>query len=253
MTVGGAAKGKGTRPDGRRARELRSVEITPNYLRHAEGSALIACGATRVLCAASVQDSVPPFLRNSGRGWVTAEYGMLPRSTHTRSDREAARGKIGGRTQEIQRLIGRSLRAVVDMTALGERTIVIDCDVIEADGGTRTASITGAYVALALAVQRLQRAGVLTTSPLLDHVAAVSVGIVDKRLCLDLAYEEDSKAEVDMNVVMTGKGKFIEVQGTAEGKPFTATQLEAMTALATEGIATLVGLQKRVLAGDASA
>jgi ribonuclease PH len=253
MTVAGAAKGKGTRPDGRRARELRPVEITPNYLRHAEGSALIACGATRVLCAASVQDSVPPFLRNSGRGWVTAEYGMLPRSTHTRSDREAARGKVGGRTQEIQRLIGRSLRAVVDMTALGERTIVIDCDVIEADGGTRTASITGAYVALALAVQRLQRVGVLATSPLLDHVAAVSVGIVDKRLCLDLAYEEDSKAEVDMNVVMTGKGKFIEVQGTAEGKPFTATQLEAMTALATEGIATLVGLQKRVLSGTASA
>jgi ribonuclease PH len=253
MTVAAVAKGKGTRPDGRRARELRSVEITPNYLRHAEGSALIACGATRVLCAASIQESVPPFLRNSGRGWVTAEYGMLPRSTHTRSDREAARGKIGGRTQEIQRLIGRSLRAVVDMTLLGERTIVIDCDVIEADGGTRTASITGAYVALALAVQRLQRDGLLTASPLLDHVAAVSVGLVDKKLCLDLAYEEDSKAEVDMNVVMTGKGKFNEVQGTAEGKPFTATQLEAMTALATDGIATLVALQKRVLAGAVSA
>jgi ribonuclease PH len=228
------------------------VEITPGYLRHAEGSALIACGATRVLCAASIQESVPPFLRNSGRGWVTAEYGMLPRSTHTRSDREAARGKIGGRTQEIQRLIGRSLRAVVDMTLLGERTIVIDCDVIEADGGTRTASITGAYVALALAVRKLQGSGVLAASPLLDHVAAVSVGLVNKKLCLDLAYEEDSKAEVDMNVVMTGKGKFIEVQGTAEGKPFTATQLEAMTALATEGIATLVTLQKKVLAGTAS-
>jgi ribonuclease PH len=251
MTV--TAKGRGSRPDGRRARELRPVEITPNYLRHAEGSALIAFGGTRVLCAASVQESVPQWMRNSGRGWVTAEYGMLPRSTHTRSDREAARGKIGGRTQEIQRLIGRSLRAVIDMTVLGERTIWIDCDVIEADGGTRTASITGAYVALALAVQKLQRAGVLAASPLLDHVAAVSVGIVDKKLCLDLAYEEDSKAEVDMNIVMTGKGKFIEVQGTAEGKPFTATQLEAMTALATEGIGTLVGLQKQVLAESAGA
>ncbi len=258
MTVGSKARdaqgrARGSRPDGRRARELRPVEITPNYLRHAEGSALIAFGATRVLCAASVQDGVPPFLRNTGRGWVTAEYGMLPRSTHTRSDREAARGKIGGRTQEIQRLIGRSLRAVTDMAALGERTIWIDCDVIEADGGTRTAAITGAYVALALAVQRMQKAGVLAASPLVDHVAAVSVGIVDRKLCLDLAYEEDSKAEVDMNIVMTGKGKFIEVQGTAEGKPFTATQLEAMTALATEGIATLVGLQKKVLAESVSA
>lgn len=241
-------KKRGFRCDGRRGRELRSVEITPHYLRHAEGSALIACGATRVLCAASVQEGVPQWLRNGGRGWVTAEYGMLPRATHTRSDREAARGKVGGRTQEIQRLIGRSLRAVTDTTLLGERTIWIDCDVIEADGGTRTAAITGAYVALALAVRKLQAAGVLEASPLVDHVAAVSVGIVDKRLCLDLAYEEDRQAEVDMNVVMTGKGKFVEVQGTAEGKPFTATQLEAMTALATEGIATLVALQKRVLA-----
>ena len=249
MTAAGKTQAsRGSRPDGRRARELRPVVITPNYLRHAEGSALIAFGATRVLCAASVQDGVPPFLRNSGRGWVTAEYGMLPRSTHTRSDREAARGKVGGRTQEIQRLIGRSLRAVTDMSLLGERTIWIDCDVIEADGGTRTASITGAYVALALAVRGLLKSGALATSPLLDHVAAISVGMVDKKLCLDLAYEEDSKAEVDMNIVMTGKGKFIEVQGTAEGKPFTATQLEAMTALATEGIATLVTMQKQVLA-----
>ena len=247
MTVVG--KARGARPDGRRPRELRAVEITPNYLRHAEGSALISFGVTRVLCAASVQEGVPPFLRNSGRGWVTAEYGMLPRSTHTRSDREATRGKVGGRTQEIQRLIGRSLRAVTDMALLGERTIWIDCDVIEADGGTRTAAITGSYVALALAVRRLQGSGVLTASPLLDHVAAVSVGLVDKKLCLDLAYEEDSKAEVDMNVVMTGKGKFIEVQGTAEGKPFTAAQLSAMTALATDGIAQLVGLQRKVLAG----
>ncbi len=249
MQVGG--KSRGPRPDGRRARELRPVEITPNYLRHAEGSALITFGLTRVLCAASVQEGVPQFLRNSGRGWVTAEYGMLPRSTHTRSDREAARGKVGGRTQEIQRLIGRSLRAVVDMTKLGERTIWIDCDVIEADGGTRTAAITGAYVALALAVRGLLKGGQLTASPLVDHVGAISVGMIDKKLCLDLAYEEDSKAEVDMNVVMTGKGKFIEVQGTAEGKPFTAAQLAAMTALASEGIAQLIAVQKKVLAGDA--
>jgi ribonuclease PH len=251
MTVKSKTRSKargGTRPDGRRARELRSVTITPHYLRHAEGSALITCGVTRVLCAASVQDGVPQFLRNTGRGWVTAEYGMLPRSTHTRSDREAARGKVGGRTQEIQRLIGRSLRAVIDMTKLGERTIWIDCDVIEADGGTRTAAITGAYVALAIAVQRMVKAGDLKASPLLDHVAAVSVGMIDKKLCLDLAYEEDSKAEVDMNVVMTGKGKFIEVQGTAEGKPFTAAQLGAMTELATEGIVQLVALQKQVIA-----
>jgi ribonuclease PH len=245
MTV--AKKPRGSRPDGRRARELRPVEITADYLRHAEGSALIAFGATRVLCAASVQEGVPPFLRNSGRGWVTAEYGMLPRSTHTRSEREAARGKVGGRTQEIQRLIGRSLRAVTDMNALGERTIYLDCDVIEADGGTRTAAITGAYVALALAVRRLQQSGLLSAFPLVDHVAAVSVGMVDKRLCLDLAYEEDSRAEVDMNVVMTGKGKFIEVQGTAEGKPFTAAQLGGMTELASEGIAQLVAIQKHVL------
>jgi ribonuclease PH len=246
------SKPKASRPDGRRPRELRPVTITPHYLRHAEGSALITCGVTRVLCAASVQEGVPQFLRNTGRGWVTAEYGMLTRSTHTRSDREAARGKVGGRTQEIQRLIGRSLRAVIDMSKLGERTIWIDCDVIEADGGTRTAAITGAYVALAIAVERMVKAGDLKSSPLLDHVAAVSVGMIDNRLCLDLAYEEDSKAEVDMNVVMTGKGKFIEVQGTAEGKPFTAGQLAAMTELATEGITQLVALQKNVIAESSS-
>ena len=238
----------GGRLDGRRSRELRAVDITPNYLRHAEGSALIAFGATRVLCAASVEESVPPFLRNSGRGWVTAEYGMLPRSTHTRSDREAARGKVGGRTQEIQRLIGRSLRAVVDMTALGERTIVIDCDVIEADGGTRTAAITGAYVALALAVRKLLQNGALAASPLVDHVAAVSVGLVDKRLCLDLAYAEDSKAEVDMNVVMTSSGRFVEVQGTAEGAPFSRSELDELLSLAEHGIATLLDAQAGVLA-----
>jgi ribonuclease PH len=223
------------------------VTITPNYLRHAEGSALIELGLTRVLCAASVQEGVPPFLRNSGRGWVTAEYGMLPRSTHTRSDREAARGRIGGRTHEIQRLIGRSLRAVTNLAALGERSIWIDCDVIEADGGTRTAAITGAYVALALALRRLEEAGTLTGSPLSDAVAAVSVGIVDGRLCLDLAYAEDSRAEVDMNVVMTGHGRFIEVQGTAENKPFTAAQLAHMTALAADGIGRLVEMQRAVL------
>jgi ribonuclease PH len=238
---------RGARPDGRRPRELRPVVITPHYLRHAEGSALIALGLTRVLCAASVEESVPPFLRGSGRGWVTAEYGMLPRATHTRSDREAARGRIGGRTHEIQRLIGRSLRAVTNLAALGERTIWVDCDVIEADGGTRTAAITGAYVALALALRKLEAAGAITASPLTDAVAAVSVGLVDRRLCLDLAYTEDSRAEVDMNVVMTGRGRFVEVQGTAEGKPFTAGELARMTTLAAEGVARLVEIQHSVL------
>src|SRR5690242_4576834 len=189
-----SARKPGPRPDGRRLRDLRRVVITPLYLRHAEGSALIELGVTRVLCAASIEESVPPFLRGKGRGWVTAEYSMLPRSTHTRSDRESVRGKIGGRTHEIQRLIGRSLRAVTNLDALGERAILIDCDVIEADGGTRTAAITGAYVALALALRKLEAAGVLTAPPLVDSVAAVSVGIVDRRVCLDLAYAEDSRA-----------------------------------------------------------
>jgi ribonuclease PH len=224
------------------------VVITANYLRHAEGSALIALGLTRVLCAASVEESVPPFLRGSGRGWVTAEYGMLPRSTHTRSEREATRGRIGGRTHEIQRLIGRSLRAVTDLTALGERSIWIDCDVIEADGGTRTAAITGAYVALALALEKLRARGVLERVPLVDTVAAVSVGIVGRRVCLDLAYAEDSRAEVDMNVVMTGRGRFVEVQGTAEGTAFTPAQLAAMTGLAAQGIERLVAAQRAALA-----
>jgi ribonuclease PH len=237
----------GARADGRRPAELRPVEILPRYLRHAEGSALISLGLTRVVCAASVEEGVPPFLRGRGRGWVTAEYGMLPRSTHTRSDREAARGKVGGRTQEIQRLIGRSLRAVTNMAALGERTIWIDCDVIEADGGTRTAAITGAYVALALALRKLEADGLLSAPPLTDAVAAVSVGLVGGRPCLDLAYVEDSTAEVDMNVVMTGRGRFIEVQGTAEGKPFSAAQLAKLTALAAAGIERLVALQRAVL------
>ena len=241
----GARASRSGRPDGRRPRELRPVVITPNYLRHAEGSALIAVGLTRVVCAASVEDGVPPFLRGSGRGWVTAEYGMLPRSTHTRSDREATRGRVGGRTHEIQRLIGRSLRAVINLEALGERTIWIDCDVIEADGGTRTAAITGAWVALALAVRTLEATpGALAGPVLRDAVAAVSVGLVDHRLCLDLAYAEDSRAEVDMNVVMTGRGRFVEVQGTAEGKAFTAAQLASMTALAAEGIARLIAIQR---------
>jgi ribonuclease PH len=241
------------RPDGRRPRELRAIIITPNYLRHAEGSALIEFGLTRVLCAASIEESVPPFLRGQGRGWVTAEYGMLPRATHTRSDREAARGKIGGRTQEIQRLIGRSLRAVTNLGALGERSILIDCDVIEADGGTRTAAITGAYVALAIAVGKLQAAGLVTAPALGDSVAAVSVGLCNGRLCLDLAYAEDSTAEVDMNVVMTGRGRFVEVQGTAEGKPFTNAQLSSMTALAAEGIARLTAHQRDAIACAAKA
>jgi len=245
-----SASARGSRPDGRRPRELRPVLITPNYLRHAEGSALITVGLTRVLCAASVEEGVPPFLRGSGRGWVTAEYGMLPRSTHTRSDREAARGRVGGRTHEIQRLIGRSLRAVTDLAVLGERTIWIDCDVIEADGGTRTAAITGAYVALALAVRTLEASGTALGGPVLrDAVAAVSVGLVDRRLCLDLAYVEDSRAEVDMNVVMTGQGRFVEVQGTAEAKPFTAAQLARMTALAADGIKQLITIQRETL-GD---
>jgi len=227
--------------------------ITPHYLRHAEGSALIELGVTRVLCAASIEESVPPFLRGKGRGWVTAEYSMLPRSTHTRSDRESVRGRIGGRTHEIQRLIGRSLRAVTNLDALGERAILIDCDVIEADGGTRTAAITGAYVALALALRKLEAAGVLTAPPLVDSVAAISVGIVDRRVCLDLAYAEDSSAAVDMNVVMTGGGRFVEVQGTAETKPFTAAQLVTLTTLAREGIARMTELQRDALARAATA
>ncbi len=247
------ARAKRTRADGRRPNELRPVEITPYFLKHAEGSALITAGNTRVICAASIEEGVPPFLRGSGRGWVTAEYGMLPRSTHTRSNREAARGKQGGRTLEIQRLIGRSLRAVTRMEALGERTITLDCDVLEADGGTRTASITGAYVALALALRALQERGDITGKPLADSVAAVSVGIVGGRPCLDLPYEEDSRAGVDMNVVMTGRGRFIEVQGTAEGKPFSQAELNTLTGLAAGGIETLTKLQRQVVRDAAKA
>src|SRR5829696_5900106 len=205
--------------------ELRPTTITPNYLVHAEGSVLIEAGQTRVICTASVEERVPPFLRGSGKGWVTAEYGMLPRATTTRSTREASSGKVGGRTMEIQRLIGRSMRTIVRLNELGERTVWLDCDVIQADGGTRTAAITGAFVALVLALDRLKRADVLRTIPISDYVAATSVGIVGGMPLLDLAYEEDSKAEVDMNIVRTGNGRFIEVQGTAESEPFSRDAL----------------------------
>ena len=235
------------RPAGRGANELRPLKLRPGYLRYAEGSCLVELGDTVVLCAASVEDRVPPFLKGTGRGWITAEYGMLPRSTQARTARDIWRGKAGGRTHEIQRLIGRSLRAIADLPALGERQIVIDCDVIEADGSTRVAAISGGFVALAGAIHHLQEAGAVKKPVLKDYVAAVSVGIVGGRLCLDLAYAEDSAAEVDMNVVMTGRGRFVEVQGTAEGKPFTAAQLTNMTSLASDGISQLIAIQRRVL------
>ncbi len=237
-----------TRPSGRAATELRPIRITRGFTRHAEGSVLIEFGETRVLCTASVEESVPPFLRGKGQGWLTAEYGMLPRSTHTRSPREAAKGKQSGRTQEIQRLIGRSLRAVVDMHALGERQITIDCDVLQADGGTRTAAITGACVAVHDALEGLVRAGKLPANPMRDFVAAVSVGIYKGVPVLDLDYLEDSDCETDMNIVMTGSGGFVEVQGTAEGSPFSRAELDALLDLAGAGIARLVAEQKRALA-----
>ena len=237
------------RTDKRAAGQLRPTRITPSYTMHAEGSVLIESGQTRVICTASVEDRVPPFLRNTGKGWVTAEYGMLPRATSTRTQREASAGKVGGRTQEIQRLIGRSLRSVARLAELGERTIWIDCDVIQADGGTRTASITGGFVALALALQKMRSNGMLKSLPLADHVAAISVGVVENTPLLDLAYEEDSRAEVDMNVVKTGDGRFIEVQGTAEGPPFERKALDDLLALADQGIKELVALQ-RTIVGD---
>jgi ribonuclease PH len=227
---------------------MRPVEIVPNYLMTAEGSALIKMGNTHVLCAASVEDSVPQFLRNSGKGWVTAEYAMLPRATAKRTPREVTKGRPSGRTHEIQRLIGRALRSVIDTSILGERTVAIDCDVIQADGGTRTASITGAFVALSLAVRQLMKFGSLKKSPIRDSVAAVSVGLVRGVPLLDLNYEEDSQADVDMNVVMTGTGKFVEVQGTAEHDPFDDAQMAQLIALARSGIAELAELQKRVTA-----
>ena len=235
------------RSDGRKPAELRRVKISTNFIRHAEGSVLIEVGDTRVICTATVEEQVPPFLRETGRGWVTAEYGMLPGSSTTRIQRESARGRVGGRTHEIQRLIGRSLRAVTNLELVGPRTIWLDCDVIEADGGTRTASITGAYVALALAVRRLRTKGTISADPMTGSVAAVSVGIVDRRPLLDLCYDEDSRADVDMNFVMTGKGRFIEVQGTAEGQPFSKAQLTRLSDLAWDGIKQLTKLQRDAL------
>ncbi len=235
------------RPSRRKPDELRPIAIERHYTRHAEGSVLVAFGDTRVICNASVEDGVPGFLRGRGQGWVTAEYGMLPRATHTRTDREAARGKQSGRTQEIQRLIGRSLRAVTDLEKLGERTVKLDCDVIQADGGTRTASVTGAFVALYDAVGTLLERGVLAQSPIRDFVAAASVGLFEGVPVLDLDYAEDSDCETDMNVVMTGSGGFVEVQGTAEGEPFSAAQMDALLALAMQGIAELIAKQKAAL------
>ncbi len=235
------------RPSGRRPDELRSVRITRNFTKHAEGSVLVEFGDTRVLCTASVEERVPPFLKESGRGWVTAEYGMLPRATNTRTDREAARGKQSGRTQEIQRLIGRSLRAVCDLTALGGRTIHLDCDVLQADGGTRTAAITGAFVALHDALTFLKNKKLIQAMPLRDHVAAVSVGVHQGVPVLDLDYAEDSACGCDMNVVMTGSGDFVEVQGTAEGEPFRRAELDALLALAARGIQELIGFQRKAL------
>jgi ribonuclease PH len=237
------------RSDGRGPETLRPVKITRHYMKHAEGSVLMEMGDTKVICSASVEDRVPPFLRNTGKGWITAEYAMLPRSTHTRTSRDSLTGRGNGRTFEIQRLIGRSLRSVTDLNGFEERTIWIDCDVIQADGGTRTASITGAYVALVDAFKKMVKDGVIEKIPVKDTVAAVSVGKVDGRLLLDLNYEEDSRAEVDMNVVMTGSGKFVEIQGTAEESAFSKKELDALTMAARMGIRQLTSMQKRSLEG----
>ena len=236
------------RTDTRAPNQLRETTILPHYLMHAEGSVLIQAGDTKVICAASVEDRVPPFLKGKGEGWITAEYGMLPRSTSTRSQRESSKGRPSGRTHEIQRLVGRSLRAVVQLAQLGERTITIDCDVIQADGGTRTAAITGGYVALADAIQQLREGGRLLSEPLRDLVAATSVGVVAGTPVVDLDYAEDSTAEVDMNVVMTGAERFVEVQGTAERTPFDQAQLDGLLELARQGVARLLAFQRRTLA-----
>jgi ribonuclease PH len=241
------------RTDGRAPDELRQARITPGYLPYAEGSVLIEMGNTRVICAASFEERVPPFLRNSGQGWLTAEYAMLPRATQTRTARETGRGGPSGRTHEIQRLIGRSLRAVADMKAFGERTITIDCDVLQADGGTRTAAITGAYVAFALASQQLLKAGKIQRSITTNQVAAISVGIVGNTPLLDLKYDEDSRAEVDMNVVCTGDGRFIELQGTAEREPFSRSQMDELLALGLRGIEALIRIQKEVISATEAA
>lgn len=235
------------RSDGRAANELRPLKITPGFLPYAEGSVLIEMGQTRVICSASIDERVPPFLRNSGQGWITAEYSMLPRATQQRTSREIGRGGPSGRTHEIQRLIGRSIRAAANMRLLGERTITLDCDVLQADGGTRTAAITGAYVAFALAVNRLLAAGKIQRNIITNEVAAISVGVVENTPLLDLKYDEDSRAEVDMNVVCTGDGRFIEVQGTAEREPFSRAQMDSLLGLATDGLATLIARQREII------
>ncbi len=242
-------QGGNVRNDGRNPDQLRQVKITPGFSKHAEGSALIEVGDTKVVCTVSVEERVPPFLRGKGQGWVTSEYGMLPRATTSRTQREASRGRSSGRTHEIQRLIGRSLRAITDLTALGERTLWIDCDVVQADGGTRTASITGAFVALVEALRHLKRKGTLAELPITDFVAATSVGKVGDTVMLDLAYDEDSKAQVDMNIVKTEAGGFVEVQGTAEESPFGDDDLHKLLALADKGIRELIGHQRRALGG----
>ena len=235
------------RTDQRTAQQLRPVKITPDYIKYAEGSVLIEMGETKVICNATIEEKVPPFLKGQNQGWITAEYSMLPRATSTRNQREAIKGRISGRTNEIQRLIGRSLRAAIDLKALGERTITLDCDVIQADGGTRTASITGAYVAMVLALKKLVVAGTLTALPVRDWLAAVSVGKIGDDIWLDLSYEEDSRAAVDMNLVMTGRGQFVEIQGTAEGHPFTAEELQGFLKLGGNGIAQLIAIQKPII------
>ena len=237
------------RTDGRAANALRKVNIKTDFMEYAEGSCLLEIGNTKVICTASVEDGVPPFLRGKGEGWVTAEYGMLPRSCKSRVPRESSKGKAGGRTHEIQRLIGRSMRSVVDMKALGERTIWLDCDVLQADGGTRCAGITGSFISLCLALDQMKKRGVFNKIPVREFVAAVSVGMVDSKSCLDLNYDEDSRAEVDMNVIMTGSGKFVEVQGTAEREPFTRSDMDDMIKLAKKGIDGLIEKQKAALKG----
>ena len=235
------------RTDGRAGNELRPVQITPGFLPYAEGSVLIEMGQTRVVCSASVEDRLPPFLRNSGQGWITAEYSMLPRATQQRTSREIGRGGPSGRTHEIQRLIGRSIRAAANMRLLGERTITLDCDVLQADGGTRTAAITGAYVAFALAINKLLTSGKISRSIVTNEVAAISVGVVENTPLLDLKYDEDSRAEVDMNVVCTGDGRFIEVQGTAEREPFSREQMDSLLGLATQGLNSLIAMQREII------
>jgi ribonuclease PH len=235
------------RVDGRKNNEIRTVRLVRNFIESAEGSVLISMGKTRVVCTASIEDRVPPFLKDTKRGWITAEYSMLPRSTRTRTVRESSAGRVGGRTHEIQRLIGRALRSVADLSLIGERTIWIDCDVLEADGGTRTAAITGAFVCLSDAIHYALRNGLISKTPLQDFLAAISVGIIDGNPLLDLCYEEDSRAEVDMNVVMTGSGKFVELQGTAEGLPFARDTLDELIKLADEGIRQLIDIQKKII------